>query len=93
MSQIGPNDGVFAQWYSASGAPQNGEFHVTTSGIFGQRYSSDGLLLGGEFQVNTTASNDRVNASVAMDNQGDFVVVWSGSGIGDSDGIFDTVGY
>ncbi|HAC18651.1 MAG TPA: hypothetical protein DCF78_08745, partial [Dehalococcoidia bacterium] len=55
---------------------------------FGQRYSSDGLLIGREFQVNPTASSDRVNASVAMDNQGDFVVVWSGSGIDDSDGIF-----
>ena len=117
----GGNYGVFAQRYSASGAPQNGEFHVNTEvsshlqstlvsmdstgkfvviwnnddqdhvntwDFFGQRYSSDGLLIGGEFQVNTTASSDRVNASVAMDNQGDFVVVRSGSGIGDSDGIF-----
>ena len=116
--------GVFAQRYSASGAPQNGEFHVNTEvssnlrstlvsigstgkfviisnnvsqghvntwGFFGQRYSSDGLLIGGEFQVNTTALSDRVNASVAMDNQGDFVVVRSGSGIGDSDGIFGGV--
>ena len=61
---------------------------MNTWDFFGQRYSSDGLLIGGEFQVNPTASSDRVNASVAMDNQGDFVVVRSGSGIGDSDGIF-----
>ncbi|HIM89241.1 MAG TPA: hypothetical protein EYM52_00740 [Dehalococcoidia bacterium] len=117
----GGDYGVFAQRYSASDAPQNGEFHVNTEvssnlqstlvsidstgkfviisnnvsqdhvntwGFFGQRYSSDGLLIGGEFQVNTTALSDRVNASVTMDNQGDFVVVWSGSGIDDSDGIF-----
>ncbi|MCH7800335.1 MAG: S8 family serine peptidase [Chloroflexi bacterium] len=120
----GNSYGVFAQRYSANGAPQGGEFRVNTElsgdqsgasvsmdananfvitwksagqdygntwGVFGQRYDSNGSPIGGESLVNTTIASDQVNASVAMDDQGDYVVVWSGNGISDSDGIFGTV--
>jgi len=47
-------------------------------GIVGQRFNSAGQKAGSEFIVNTTTSNDQKNAKVAMDSQGNFVVVWSG---------------
>ena len=68
-----------------------GQDHGNTRGIFGQRYDPNGSPIGGEFPINTTTSSNQVNASVAMDDQGDYVVVWSGNGIGDSDGVFGTV--
>ena len=45
-------------------------------GIFGQRYASDGSLIGGEFQVNTFTTGLQLTPAVAMDDDGDFVVVW-----------------
>jgi len=68
-----------------------GQDYGNTWGVSGQRYDSSGSPIGGEFQVNTTISSDQVNASVAMDDQGDYVVVWSGNGINDGDGIFGIV--
>jgi len=42
-----------------------------------------------EFQVNTHTSNDQKNAAVAMDVEGNFIVVWSSYGQdGSSNGIF-----
>jgi hypothetical protein len=76
-------DGRFVIAWEASGIDSGGDY-----GVFAQRYSASDAPQNGEFHVNTAASSDRVNASVTMDNQGDFVVVWSGSGIDDSDGIF-----
>jgi hypothetical protein len=68
-----------------------GQDEGSTWGVFGQRYGSTGSPIGGEFLVNTTTSGDQVNASVAMDDQGDFVAVWSGNGIGDGDGVYGNV--
>lgn len=41
-----------------------------------------------DFLVNTTTANAQGSPSTAMDALGNTVVVWSGNGIGDSDGIF-----
>ena len=46
------------------------------SGVYAQRYNSTGLPVGSEFRVNTYTTNDQSNPSVAMDNDGDFVVTW-----------------
>jgi hypothetical protein len=56
--------------------------------IFGQRYDADGNPLGGEFQVNSTTSNDQTAPDIAMDVNGNFVVVWEGDGAGDASGVF-----
>ena len=67
-------------------------------GIFAQRYIESGLQnsantgtngeIGGQILINgTTAGNQRF-PSVAVDDTGDFVVVWCGNGVGDSQGIF-----
>ncbi len=43
---------------------------------------------GGELRVNTYTTGIQTVPSVAMDANGDFLVVWSGSGQGDSGGVF-----
>ncbi len=46
--------------------------------IFAQRYSGDGLPLGANFKVNDdTVDIEQEHPSVAMDSQGNFVVVWA----------------
>ena len=44
--------------------------------IQGQRFASDGTALGIQFQVNTYTPDEQVLPSVALDSDGDFVVVW-----------------
>ncbi|MBI1348013.1 hypothetical protein GC163_17205 [bacterium] len=64
---------------------RDGDFVVTwqsfvqdgsSYGIFAQRYNGAGIAQGNEFQVNTFTSNRQLNASVAMDADGDFVITW-----------------
>jgi hypothetical protein len=45
-------------------------------GIFAQRYNSAGAPLGAFFQVNTFTTSDQLIPAVAMDADGDFVIVW-----------------
>jgi hypothetical protein len=58
------------------------------NGIFGQRFDSAGDPLGGEFQINSFTTGHQSFPSVAADSDGDFVVVWHGSGSTDISGIF-----
>ena len=46
-------------------------------GIFAQRYASNGSRIGGEFQVNSYTTGDQAYPRVAMNSNGDFVVVWN----------------
>ena len=59
-----------------------------SEGVYARRFDSSGTALGGEFYVNTTVFGDQRDSSVAMDAAGNFIVVWEGAGIGDSDGVF-----
>ena len=47
-------------------------------GIFFQRYDYQGNPLGAEVRANTTTANPQQKPDVAMDQDGDFVVVWEG---------------
>ena len=47
-----------------------------SSGIYAQRFNALGQKVGAEFQVHSTTTNDQTNASVAMNADGTFVVVW-----------------
>ena len=85
------------QRYSAVAMDAAGNFVITWSsrdqdgadwGIYGQRYNAAGVPQRGEFRVNTTATRRQELATVAMDSDGDFVVVWSGNGPGDGSGVF-----
>jgi hypothetical protein len=44
--------------------------------VKGRRFASDGSALGAQFQVNTQTMGSQYTPSVAMDSDGDFVVVW-----------------
>ena len=60
-------------------------------GVFAQKYDRQGNMSGSEIQVNVdavTEASDQQWSSIAMDDNGNFVIVWSGSGSGDSDGVF-----
>jgi len=48
-----------------------------TEGVYGQRYDAFVAPLGGEFQVNTYSTSWQQSPAVAMDADGDFVVVWN----------------
>lgn len=45
--------------------------------LYGQRYSNAGVPQGGEFQINTYETLTQLNASIAMDGAGEFVVTWA----------------
>ena len=53
--------------------------------VQGQRYASDGSEIGSEFQVNTFTTGGQTANSVAVDADGNFVVVWSSAGSAGSD--------
>ncbi len=60
----------------------------SSGGIYGQRFNSAGAKVGGEFPINTYTTNNQSLPSVAMDADGDAVVVWSSSG---QDGSFEGI--
>ena len=49
-------------------------------GIFGQRYDAAGAPAGAEFRVNTNTTDAQTTPDVAMDGNGNLVVVWSSFG-------------
>ena len=57
-------------------------------GIFGRKYDSDHNALGNEFLVNETTVGDQRMASIAMLDTDNFVVVWSGNGSEDPNGVY-----
>ncbi len=84
----GDGDFVIVWRSSAYGsAGQDGSF----SGVFGRRFASNGTAQGSEFQVNTYTVDDQDLPSVASDQMGNFVVVWtsfSSTQDGSNSGIF-----
>ncbi len=93
-SQGGPSvavdsdDGFVVVWisYGASGGSDN-----DSGSIQGQRFASDGTTLGGEFQINTYTTNSQSHPSVAVDSEGDFVVVWNSDGSSGPDKDFRSI--
>ncbi len=47
--------------------------------VYARRFNAAGEAQGGEFRVHTYTTNSQKNADVAMDADGDFVVVWNDS--------------
>ena len=85
--QSGPSvaagaDGDFVVVWQSTGS-----FGTDTSpqSIQGQRYASNGSPQGGEFQVNTYTTSFQRSPSVAVDSDGDFVVVWDSNGSSGTD--------
>lgn len=75
------NDGGFVVVWASSGSFGNDP----ASSIQGRRYDSVGEPLGNEFQVNTYTTGSQWGPSVAMEVDGEYVVVWSSSGSSGSD--------
>jgi hypothetical protein len=80
----------------AVSADANGNFVVVWAsqnqdgdgyGIFGQMFDAGGTPSGIEFRVNSYTTNEQRTPAVASNSAGDFVVVWSGPGDGNNDGI------
>ncbi len=85
------------QMHSSVTMDADGDFVISWSakdqdgggwGIYGRQFDATGIAKTGETLVNTTTAGDQEYSSVAMDAQGDFVVIWSGSGPGDTLGVF-----
>src|SRR5262252_6606152 len=53
--------------------------------IFGQRFDATGTKVGAEFPINTYTTGNQIRPSVAMDANGDFVVVWQSYQLNGSD--------
>src|SRR5262249_32466654 len=86
----------FSQRYPTVAADADGNFLVTYSSfgqdgsgwaIFARPFNSAGDPLGNEFPVNTVTTRDQINSSVAI-GSGTAVVVYSGNGPGDDQGVF-----
>src|SRR5262249_55535081 len=56
--------------------------------IVGQQYDASGVRMGSEFRVTTTSASSLDGAMVEMDSMGHAVIAWSGSGSGDSQGVY-----
>ena len=76
------------------GSDPDGNFVVAWSSSFpdgsagsvqAQRYDDSGTPVGGEFQVNSFTTSYQVAPDIALDGQGDFVVVWQSTGSYGSD--------
>jgi uncharacterized delta-60 repeat protein len=60
-------------------------------GVYAQLFSADGTTLANEFLVSTETSDNQMSPSVAMDDAGNFVIVWQSNlqlPDGDSYGVF-----
>jgi hypothetical protein len=66
-------DGDFVVVWQSNGADSG---DVSGFSIQGQRYNSGGAAVGGQFQVNTYTTGEQTRPAVAMDGDGDLVVVW-----------------
>jgi len=70
-------DGDFVVAWVSRGSFGTDNFYGS---IQGQRYASNGSTQGGQFQVNTFTTFIQTDASAAMADDGDFVVVWRSVG-------------
>lgn len=75
------SDGSFVITWSGRGADD-------TRGVYFQRYNTSGLPMGTEARANTTFRGKQVLPSVGIDGANNFMIVWSGNGLGDSRGVF-----
>ena len=76
FSQVATNDatGTFVVVWASNGQDGSGW------GVYGQRFAADGTKQGDEFRVNSETLYDQDHPGVAMDETGDFVVVWQSFG-------------
>ena len=83
--------------HSVGGRQRNGDFVVvwmsndrdgSQEGVFARRFDAAGAALAIELQVNSYTNGSQVDPAVAVDADGDSVIVWSRIGDGSDVGIF-----
>lgn len=81
---------TYDQTDAAIATDANGNFIVVWSsyrqdgnsgGVFGQRFDASGQPLDGEFRVNSYTDSRQLCPGVAMNNGGNFVIVWESMNI------------
>ncbi len=92
-----------SQWLPSIGADDAGNFVVVWASassngndgsgysVQGRRFNSAGAPIGDDFQVNTTTQGNQWFPSVAVDGDGDFVVVWHSPNSAGSDSSSSSV--
>lgn len=101
LAQVNPAvamdaDGDFVVVWNGNGAQPNRLFpgdpnlwvDRDDAGIFMRRYSAGNNPVDVQVRVNRTQAGDQRMPSVGMTREGDILVVWSGAGVGDQQGIF-----
>ncbi|MCG8456255.1 MAG: hypothetical protein MI919_08230 [Holophagales bacterium] len=76
------SDGDFTVVWNSFGSAGT---DTSDSSIQSQRYASDGSAVGSEIQVNSYTTGFQDSPIVAVDSDGDFVVVWTSSGSAGTD--------
>ena len=92
--QMTPSVAVGADGKFVVAWQSNGSSGIDTNmfSVQGQRYASDGSTQGAQFQVNTYTTFNQGGPSVAVDADGDFVVVWTSFGGSGTDSYFSVQG-
>jgi hypothetical protein len=73
-----PTGGFVVVWESSNVATPGRD----PDGVFGQRFDAAAARMGEEFQVNSYTTGRQGSPAVAIDGDGNFVVVWESSGYG-----------
>jgi hypothetical protein len=81
-------DGSFVVVWDSDGSSDT---DTDLSSIQGQRFDPAGVTVGGQFQINTYTTNGQGFPSVAVDADGDFIVVWSGRALSGTDTDSDSI--
>jgi hypothetical protein len=69
---VAPDGRFVVAWHSYTSPGTDSSY----SSVQGQRYASDGSPQGAQFQVNTYTTEYQFGPSVAVEADGDFIVVW-----------------
>jgi len=80
------DDGKFIISWASYGQDGSG------SGVYAQRYNTDGSVNGSEFKVNTYTTQNQDTPSIAMNDDGKFVITWRSNGQ-DGDSVYENNDY
>ncbi len=75
------NAGYFAVTWNGNGIGDD-------AGVFARLFGPTGTPLTDEVLLNTTTTGTQSFSAIARDGNGEFIVVWSGNGTGDTAGVF-----
>ncbi|MCP5116557.1 MAG: hypothetical protein GY953_37490, partial [bacterium] len=79
--------GATGDWVVVWTSNGSGGTDSSYGSVQAQRYASDGFPAGGQFQVNAYTSGMQYGASMGLEADGDFVVIWHSEGSGGTDSL------